>query len=113
MDLVVDVAGPTSLRESADSLKLDGMICVIGMAGGEGGNREMPKLLDTWINLYTARGIWVGSRLQMDEMCRAIDANPGLRPVVDSNIFKLHQFKEAYEYLSSGRNLGKVSIEID
>lgn len=113
MDLVVDVAGPTTLRESANSLKLDGIIAVVGFVGGEGGNKEMPNLLDAWLHLYTARGIWVGSRIQMEDMCRAIDALPRLRPIVDPNVFKLNQLKEAYEYLSSGKNTGKVGIEID
>ncbi|KAL4867285.1 hypothetical protein BDV12DRAFT_209960 [Aspergillus spectabilis] len=116
VDLVVDVAGPSTLRESAESLKLDGQISVVGFIGGEGGegSREMPSLLETWLNLYTARGIWVGSRVQMEEMCRAIAADPtGLRPVVNERVFKLHELREAYEYLAEGRNQGKIGIEID
>ena len=55
VDVVVEVGGPTTLGESVDSLKLDGLVCMIGFVGGEG--REMPSLLDTWTKLYTARGI--------------------------------------------------------
>ena len=84
---------------------------VIEFVVGEG--REMPSLLDTWTKLYTARGIWVGSRQQMEEMGQAIGGNPRFRPRVDLNVFKLGQLKEAYEYLASGRHQGKVGIEID
>lgn len=38
---------------------------------------------------------------------------PTFRPHVDSNVFKLEQLKEAYEYLASGKHQEKVGIEID
>jgi len=115
VDFVVDVVGPTSLKQSVESVKLDGIISVVGFVGGEGkGEGEgMPTLLDCWTNLFTARGIWVGSRLQMEEMCQAIAANPDrLRPVVDPKVFTLDALREAYEYLSSGKNQGKICIHI-
>ncbi|KAL3488244.1 zinc-binding dehydrogenase [Aspergillus germanicus] len=118
VDLVVEVAGPTTLRQSAESLKLDGQISVVGFIGGQGdgsghGNAQtqVPSLLETWLNLYTARGVWVGSREQMEEACRAVEAS-GIRPVVDERVFKLEELREAYEYLAKGRNVGKIGIEI-
>ncbi|PYH48171.1 zinc-dependent alcohol dehydrogenase family protein [Aspergillus saccharolyticus JOP 1030-1] len=113
VDLVVDTAGPATLRESAASVKLDGTIAVIGIAGGNSEGQEMPSLLEAWLNLYTARGVWVGSRVQMEEMCRWINANPNFRPVLDRKVFKLSQLKDAYEYVALGKNLGKVCIEND
>jgi NADPH:quinone reductase-like Zn-dependent oxidoreductase len=111
VDYVVEVVGPTSLKQSVDSVKLDGIILVVGFVGGEA--KEVPSLLDCWTNLVTARGIWVGSRLQMEDMCQAIEANPDkLRPIVDPKIFTLDQVREAYEYLSSGKHQGKVCIDI-
>lgn len=112
VDLVVEVAGPATMKQSAASVKLDGIISVVGFVGGE--DKEMPSLLDCWINLFTARGLWVGSRLQMEEMCRAIEANlDKLRPVVDPKAFGLDALKEAYEYLGSGKHQGKVCIYLD
>lgn len=112
VDLVIEVAGLSTLKQSAASVKRDGLISVVGFVGGTEG-KEMPTLLDPWMNLYTARGIWVGSRTQMEDMCRAIEANPEkLRPVLDSHSFTLEQLKEAYEYLSEGKHQGKVGIEI-
>ncbi|KAJ5263513.1 alcohol dehydrogenase [Penicillium angulare] len=112
IDIVVDVAGATTLKQSADSVKVEGLICVVGIVGGDGEAGEIPTLLDAWKSSYTVRGILVGSRMQMEEMCRAIDGNPTLRPFVDPHTFKLDQLKEAYEYLSSGNNQGKVGIDI-
>ncbi|EED23997.1 alcohol dehydrogenase, putative [Talaromyces stipitatus ATCC 10500] len=110
VDMVVEVAGPSTMRQSVESVKLDGLISVVGFVGGEGDG--MPSLLDTWMRLFTARGLWVGSRTQMEEMCRAIEANlDQLRPVVD-RVFPLEQAKEAYRYMLIGNYQGKIGIEI-
>jgi hypothetical protein len=46
-------------------------------------------------------------------MCQAIEASPDkLRPIIDSRVFTLDKLKDAMEYLNSGKNLGKVCIEI-
>lgn len=117
VDVVVDVAGPTSLEQSVAAVRLDGLVCTMGFVGGEGEAKDgpaMPSVLDCWTKLFTARGLWVGSRLHMEEMCRAIEANPEkLRPVIDQRVFKLEELKEAYEYLLSGKHQGKVCITID
>jgi NADPH:quinone reductase-like Zn-dependent oxidoreductase len=115
VDIVVDVVGPRALKQSVEGVKLDGLINVVGSVGGgiTGKGAHVPTLLDCWTSLFTARGLWVGSRFQMEEMCRAIGVNSAeLRPVIDSRIFKLAQVKEAYEYLASGKNVGKVCIEL-
>lgn len=69
-------------------------------------------MLDPWLKHYTVRGISVGSRAQMEAMCRAIGANlDKLRPRIDPRVFKLHEAREAYMYLQSGKNQGKVCID--
>lgn len=114
IDLVVEVAGAVTMRQSVASLKLDGLISVVGFVGGEANGAEVPNLLDPWLKHYTVRGISVGSRQQMEAMCRAIEANlENLRPVIDPKVFKLDQVKEAYEYLRTGQNLGKVCVNLE
>ncbi|KAK5631492.1 hypothetical protein RRF57_007206 [Xylaria bambusicola] len=113
VDLVVDVTGPVGLEQSVKSLRLDGILAVVGAAGGFGATANVPTVLDSWMKLFTSRGVWVGNRLQMEEMCLAIEGNTEqLRPVLDSKVFMLGQLKEAYEYLESGKYLGKVCIQI-
>ncbi|OJJ42625.1 hypothetical protein ASPZODRAFT_105077 [Penicilliopsis zonata CBS 506.65] len=113
VDMVVEVGGATTLAQSMASLRMDGMMSVVGFVGGDDTPTAMPTLLDCWMNLFTARGVSVGNRLQMEEMCRAIEANPDkLRPVVDERVFRLEQLKEAYEYLAGGHHKGKVCIDI-
>lgn len=112
VDHVVEVAGPTSITQSVASLKLDGTLSVIGSVGG-GDGKEVPNLIACWMHLFTARGVWVGNRMQMEDMCRAIEANvEKLRPVIDPKLFTLDQVKEAYEYQWAGKHQGKIGIEI-
>jgi NADPH:quinone reductase-like Zn-dependent oxidoreductase len=113
VDFVIEVTGPTSLNQSVNSVKLDGIISVIGFVGGTESQAPMPTLLDAWAHFFTARGLWVGNRIQMEEMCRAIEANVDrLRPIIDPKTFKLEQLKEAYVYMESGKSQGKVCISI-
>lgn len=112
VDLVVEVVGAATLRQSVASLRLDATISIVGFAGGEAKGADVPNLLDPWLKHYTARGISVGNRLLMEAMCRAVGANiDKLRPVVDARIFRLDQAKEAYVYLQAGNNVGKVCID--
>lgn len=113
VDLVVEVAGARTMKQSVASLKMGGVISVVGFVGGEAEQGEdVPNLLDPWLKHYLVRGISVGSRLQMEDMCRAVEANvEKLRPVCDDKVFKLQDAREAYEYLQAGRNLGKICLD--
>ncbi|PKS05518.1 hypothetical protein jhhlp_008209 [Lomentospora prolificans] len=112
VDHVVEVAGPVSMKQSLASIKIDGVITIIGFVGGNA--KDQPGFLENLTNLCTTRGILVGNRVQMEEMCAAIEANPeALRPVVDPKVFSLDQLKEAYEYQWSAKHQGKVCIKVD
>ncbi|KAM0452898.1 hypothetical protein ACHAO4_005317 [Trichoderma viride] len=64
--------------------------------------------------MFTARPVFVGSRVQLEEMIEAIEAHPDvLRPVIDERVFKLEELKEAYEYMWAGKHFSKVVIEMN
>ncbi|KAJ5099447.1 hypothetical protein N7532_006448 [Penicillium argentinense] len=114
VDCVVDVAGPTTLTQSVAAVRLDGLINIIGIVGGGSMDAPMPSLLECWSKLFTARGLWMGNREQVEEMCRAIQAAPEkLRPVVEQRVFKLEDLKDAYRYSESGHHQGKVCVDMD
>lgn len=111
VDHILEVAGPTSMAQSIKAVKISGLINIIGFVGGN--SKEQPGFLDCLNGLFTARGLLVGSRSQMEDMCRAIEANPEkLKPVVDAKTFKLEDLKSAYEYQFSGKHFGKVCIDM-
>jgi len=59
-------------------------------------SESQPTLIDALMHLCTVRGILVGSRAQLVDMCAAIEAN-NIKPIVDAT-FPLEKTKEAYEH---------------
>lgn len=97
------------MAQSLKAIKIDGVISIIGFIGGF--SKDQPTFLDCLNNLCTVRGLLVGSRLQFEDMNRAIEAN-NIHPVVDEKVFELGQLKEAYEYMWDQKHFGKVTIKI-
>lgn len=111
VDQVVEVSGPLSMSQSLKAIKVDGVINIVGYLGGAEGNQ--PGFSDSFTHRCIVRPIAVGSRVLLEELCRAVEANlEKLRPVIDPKTFRLDQLKEACEYQWSGQHKGKVCIEI-
>lgn len=134
---VVEVGGPETLRQvslchryiqtfskdqgnnliswqALTALKLDGLIAMVGSVSSfvePGSETKEPTFLEAIINSFTVRGVAVGSRLQFEDMNRAIEAN-NIHPVLDKRIFRLEEAPEAYQYLWDQKHFGKVIIEI-
>lgn len=106
---VVEVGGPTTMAQSLKAVAIDGVITIIGFIGGF--EKEQPTFLDCLNNMCTVRGILVGSRLQMEDMCAAIEAND-IHPVVDEKVFKLEELKQAYEYMWDQKHFGKLTVKV-
>ncbi|KAL9485238.1 hypothetical protein ACSS6W_004027 [Trichoderma asperelloides] len=113
VDIIVQVAGVNEMEQSIEAIKMCGVITIIGFLAGRTGDNEM-GFQRCLAKMFTARPVFVGSRVQMEEMVEAIEAHPdGLRPVIDERVFKLEEFKEAYEYQWTGKHFSKVVVEID
>ncbi|KAE8338026.1 hypothetical protein BDV24DRAFT_153903 [Aspergillus arachidicola] len=107
---IVEVAGPATMKESLRAIKIDGVISMVGFVAGSPAV-DQQSLIDTLFRVCTVRGIGVGSRLQFEDMNRAIEAND-IHPVVDNRIFKLGEVHEAYQYLSDQRHVGKLPTSV-
>jgi NADPH:quinone reductase-like Zn-dependent oxidoreductase len=106
---IIEVGGPATIAQSPKAVAIDGVISIIGFIGGS--SKEQPTFLDCLSNLCTVRGLLVGSRMQFEDMNKAIEAN-NIHPVVDKQEFCLEQLKEAYQFMFDQKNLGKVTINI-
>ncbi|KAK1249779.1 hypothetical protein MKX08_009782 [Trichoderma sp. CBMAI-0020] len=79
---------------------------------GRSGDHEM-GFQRCLAKMFTARSVFAGSRVQLEEMVEAIEAHPeALRPVIDERVFGLEELKEAYEYMWAGKHFSKVVIEM-
>lgn len=92
VDHILEVGGPTTMAQSLKAIKIDGVISIIGFLGGMPDQKE-PSYLDALTNICTVRGVLVGSRVQFEDMNRAIEFNK-IKPVVDEKVFTLDQAKE-------------------
>lgn len=103
---VVEVGGPNTLTQSLEAIAIDGVITIIGFLGGVKGEKQ-PTFLECLNKGCVVRGLLVGSRLQFEEMNRAIEAND-IKPVTDEKVFKLDEVKEAYQVSSTSFNVCKA-----
>ena len=110
VDHILEVGGPSTMKQSLQAIKPEGVISIIGFLGG--GSKEQPSFLECLTHTCTVRGVLVGSRLQFEAMNAAIDAN-GIKPVVDEKVFGLEEVKDAYQYMWEQKHFGKLTIKID
>lgn len=111
VDHVLDVGGPGTLEQSLKAIKFEGIISIIGFLG-HSDPKGNPTLLETLSRICTVRGVYVGSKAQMEDMVKAIEAN-NIHPVVDKEVFTLEKAREAYEYMWQQKHIGKVTIKIE
>ncbi|KAH9905730.1 NAD(P)-binding protein [Xylariomycetidae sp. FL2044] len=109
VDHVIEVGGQDTVEQALKAIKFEGVITVIGFLGGAATKNT---LIETLTHLCTVRGIYVGSRHQMEDMVAAIEAN-NIKPVVDEKVFTLDKAKEAYEHMWAQSHFGKIAIKIE
>lgn len=114
VDHILEVSGPSSIAQSLEAIKIDGVITIIGFLGGRGGgtDKEQPGFLDCLTRHCVVRGIFVGSRLLFEDMNRAIEAS-NIKPVLDEQVFSFDQVPHAYQYMWEQKHFGKLVVKID
>jgi alcohol dehydrogenase len=107
VDLVVEIGGAGTMKQSMRATRMGGLIAVIGVAAGITGELNAALLAMNSVRLH---GVAVGSRDQFADMLSAI-VRHDIRPVIDRH-FPLAALPEAIAYLRSGHHVGKVVIDI-
>lgn len=105
-DFVVEIGGSNTMAQSLKAAALGGQIAVVGTRAGQ--EATGPSFHSA---PCTVRRIFCGSRLQFEQMCRAI-AVSGLKPIIDSTEFSFEQAREALRYLADQKHFGKVVIQV-
>ncbi|MGE3251355.1 MAG: NAD(P)-dependent alcohol dehydrogenase [Hyphomonadaceae bacterium] len=108
VDHVVEIGGPGTLAQSIRACRIGGHISMIGVLAGYAGEVATGLIMGKQIRLI---GITVGSREQQEDMVRAIDAAPTLRPVIDKT-FPLQALGDAFRHQESGAHFGKICISM-
>ncbi len=106
-DIVVELGGSDTLGQALQSIRMDGLVAVIGVLSGLQAALFVPHMLQRHARL---QGITVGHRDDMIAMGKAIDGH-GIKPVIDS-VFGFDDARAAYAALPTGRHFGKLVIDI-
>lgn len=97
VDHIIEVGGEGTLTQSLKAVKYEGIISIIGFLGGA---EPKDSIMEALNRICTIRGVFVGSRAQMEDMMAAIEAN-NIHPVVDKQVFTLEKARDAYDYMVS------------
>lgn len=108
VDLVVDVGGASTLQQSLKAVCVNGLISATGVLG-DGSDGKVPTIIDCIFSCCTARGLFLGSRRQFNEMNRFIETHD-IKPTLDSKIFDMASVKEAYTFLMEQKHFSKIGI---
>ncbi|KAL5603985.1 hypothetical protein FOVSG1_006735 [Fusarium oxysporum f. sp. vasinfectum] len=107
IDHVAVMSAGTTMEQALEAVKIGGLISMVGFVGGW----AEPSMTRAWFKGCTARTPICGSKLQFEDMCKAIEVNK-IKPVVDKKKFELNDLKEAYDYLWDQKHVGKVVISL-
>ena len=106
-DLVVEVGGAGTLAQSLKAVRIGGVIAQIGILSQSTEPLVISPILHKQVHL---QGIYVGSRVNFEEMNKAIALN-SLQPSVDQ-VFAFHHFPNALRAMESGSHFGKLVIRV-
>lgn len=96
VDHVLEIGGAATLKETLQATKYEGVLSIIGRVGYSK-REDVPQIVDALAKICTFRGVYVGSREQMEDMVQAIEVND-IHPVVDDVVFEFAKAKEAFQY---------------
>lgn len=95
-DNIIEVGGTDTLSQSVKAIKFEGVISVIGVLSGAAQGNS--KIIDALLKTCRFRGLHIGSRVQMEEMMAAIEANK-IQPVLDETVFSFEGLRDGLKYL--------------
>lgn len=127
VDIVIENGGTSSLLRSIKASAKRGIVSQVGYLGNQNPLdlvELIPRIIEKFITLRydlstisakkltPRRGINVGSRLELEQLNRVIEANQmSFQELIDKR-FPFSQASDAFRYLWSGKHVGKVVIEV-
>jgi NADPH:quinone reductase-like Zn-dependent oxidoreductase len=106
-DLVIEVGGQGTLKQSLEALALNGTISIVGGITGYGGELPAVGVLDKAAHVV---GILVGSRNQLKDFQAFLTRN-NVKPVIE-HVFSLLELDAAINRLRSGQFVGKIVVTL-
>ncbi len=107
-DLVVDIGGAATIKQSLRAVRSNGTVSLIGNIGGSSAEVNLPIVF-----MFRKRlvGISTGSAADFKAMMTELDRLK-LRPVLDERIHGFDELGEALRRFPEGRHFGKVVVRV-
>jgi NADPH:quinone reductase-like Zn-dependent oxidoreductase len=105
VDRVVEVGGPDTLAQSVKAIALGGQVSLVGVLAGAQGAIDFMSM---FFSLATFKPIVVGSRRDLEDLCRTIEQHE-IRPVIDS-MYAFDDAKAGWSHYGDRKVTGKVVI---
>ncbi|CAL1521517.1 NAD(P)-dependent alcohol dehydrogenase [Chitinophaga sp. MM2321] len=104
----IDIAGADTIVNSVKSVGYNGFVGLVGFITGAQLPLDLFSVVGNYIRL---QGYSVGSLQHFRELAAAIEIN-NIHPVIDT-VFPVSQAQEAFKYMGSGSQFGKIVIEMN
>lgn len=111
-DVILEVGGAQTLRQSFDCIAFGGLIDCIGYVSGkmDAGDDRLNVNVLALRRTVTLKGIINGPKDRFEEMIKFYEIHQ-IHPVVN-RVFAFSESKEAFKFLESGSHFGKVVITV-
>ncbi|KAK3352409.1 alcohol dehydrogenase [Lasiosphaeria hispida] len=112
VDIVVNNCGPQSIPEDIASLRRHGTVSLVGMLEGLAADWNPAQLLTLISKNGRLQAIAVGSKLDFQALNDFIETNEIKLEVLVDRVFEFDDSEAAFQYLGSGKHVGKVVIKM-
>lgn len=112
-DHIIEVGGVATMQQSLESVADGGTISVIGYLGGTEPDKLPDVTMLALIKGSIVRGVMGGSKQQLEEVVRFMANRGVVVPVVKTFRFTREDIIAAFEFVQSGKYIGKVCINLD
>ncbi|KAH7007791.1 alcohol dehydrogenase [Macrophomina phaseolina] len=111
VDIIVNNAGPSSLPLDFESIRRRGTISLVGGLSGLD-SPDFNFFLSVIFKTAKVHGVAVGSKVDFQDLNDFIaDKDVRIAPAID-RVFGFEDAEAAFQYLSSGKHVGKVVIKM-
>lgn len=107
VDTVVEVGGAGTFDQSAKALRFGGTMSLLGVLAGTQAPVNTHAILHKSLRVH---GVYVGSVAMFEDLVKSLEF-ASIEPVID-RVFDFADAAAAYEYLASGKHLGKIVVRI-
>ncbi|UPK96200.1 hypothetical protein LCI18_007135 [Fusarium solani-melongenae] len=113
VDYVINNSGPASIPDDLDALCIkDGTVSLVGFLEGFKADWDPMSIMEVFAKRGKIQGPGVGSKSDFEKLNQFLEQNKvSLSPIID-RVFPFNESKAAFDYLDSGKHVGKIVIRI-